>query len=356
MTSESAFLDVISGRRRDWRAKVARAGLRLAEPAYAAASSLRGALFASGLKRPCSAGVPVVSVGNITTGGTGKTPVVAEVVTSLQKNGWKPGIASRGYRSLGESGNDEKRVLELLCPGVPHVQNRDRIRAALDLAEGGADVVVLDDGFQHRRLKRDLDIVLIDATNPWGYGHQLPRGLLRESVAALSRADLVVLTRADLVTAGDRDHLREAIARQTRAPLVVSRFIPHGLRDHAGQLHPVEEWRGRRVVAFCGIGNPAAFQATLERVGVSLASHSVTAFSDHHDYTDADRQSLLAEAEATHSEGLICTLKDLVKLPAESSKLPVLAVDIAFDVVDGADAWTAALARLTPGRRSGPSP
>ncbi|HVJ86133.1 MAG TPA: tetraacyldisaccharide 4'-kinase, partial [Caulifigura sp.] len=189
------------------------------------------------------------------------------------------------------------------------------------------------------------------ATNPWGYGHQLPRGLLRESVRGLSRADLVVLTRADLVTAAERERLCDQIAARTKAPLVVSRFIPHGLRDAGGRLHPADEWRGRRVVGFCGIGNPRAFQTMLERIGVTLASHSVTAFADHHHYDEVDYQRLVAEAEATHSEGLICTLKDLVKLPRAETGLPVLAVDIAFDVVDGAAAWEGAIGSLrTAGR------
>ncbi|MBX7106730.1 MAG: tetraacyldisaccharide 4'-kinase [Gemmataceae bacterium] len=346
MSSESAFLDVISGRRRDWRAHAVRAGLSLWEPIYAAGTWLRNTLFSAGLKRQHSAGVPVVSVGNITTGGTGKTPVVAEVVNYLRQHGWKPGIASRGYRSMDGAGNDEKRVLDLLCPGVPHIQNRDRIQAAKELVAVGADVIVLDDGFQHRRLKRDLDLVVIDATNPWGYGHQLPRGLLRESMAGLARADLIIISRADLVTAHEREHLHQTIARFTKAPHIVSRFIPHGLRTQAGSIESAVEWRGRRVVAFCGIGNPAAFQSTLERVGVALASHSVTAFNDHHHYTEADRQSLLAEAEATHAEALVCTLKDLVKFPAGPTPLPILAVDIAFDVVDGAADWGAVFARI----------
>ncbi|HVJ85988.1 MAG TPA: tetraacyldisaccharide 4'-kinase [Caulifigura sp.] len=351
MSSESAYLDVISGRRSDWRAAALRGAFRGLEPVYSAGTAIRNVLFQAGLKRRVSAGVPVVSVGNLTTGGTGKTPVVAEVVTALQRLGWKPGIASRGYRSQGDEGNDEKRVLAILCPDVPHIQNRDRATAAAELVRVGADIVVLDDGFQHRRLKRDLDIVLIDATNPWGYGHQLPRGLLRESIRGLARAGLVVLTRADLVTASEREHLQEQIAARTKAPLVVSRFIPHGLCDSAGARHPASEWRGKRVVGFCGIGNPRAFQTTLERIGVTLTSHSVTAFADHHHYSDDDRQRLIAEAEATHAEGLVCTLKDLVKLPPSDGGLPILAVEIAFDVVDGAAAWDGALERLKPERK-----
>jgi tetraacyldisaccharide 4'-kinase len=350
MSSEAAFLEIVSGRRQDWRARGARLGLACLEPLYSVGSRLKNALFESGVKQSEAAGVPVISVGNLTTGGTGKTPVVAAVVQMLVGRGLKPGIASRGYRSVDASGNDEKRVLELLCPSVPHIQNRDRVAAARELAASGANIIVLDDGFQHRRLKRDLDIVLIDATNPWGYGRQLPRGLLRESRRGLKRAGLIVVTRTDLASSSEREHLLDEIARHTPAPIVTSRFVPHGLRDRAGVVHPSDAWKGRQVVAFCGIGNPAAFRATLERAGLVLHSHAITTFPDHHHYTREDLERLIAEAEAAQAAALICTLKDLVKLPALDTALPVLAVDIAFDVIDGRTIWDDAIARAS-GRR-----
>jgi len=345
MASETAFLEIVSGRRQDGVARAARAGLACLEPFYVAGSALKNVLYEQGLKRSASAGVPVISVGNLTTGGTGKTPVVASVVNALAGR-LKPGIASRGYRSLDAAGNDEKRVLELLCPGVPHVQNRDRLQAARDLAALGADVVVLDDGFQHRRLRRDLDIVVVDATNPWGHGHQLPRGLLRESKSGLGRAGLIVVTRSDLITTAAREQLLTEIAAHSCAPVVTSRFLPVGLRDRTGAVHPCEPWKGRQVVAFCGIGNPAAFRATLERTGLVPHSHSVKTFADHHHYVADDLRRLVEEAEAARVAALVCTLKDLVKLPVIETSVPILAVDIGFDVIEGREAWDAAIARL----------
>jgi tetraacyldisaccharide 4'-kinase len=350
MSTEAAFLEIVSGRRQGWQARAARVGLSCLEPIYAAGSRLKNALFESGFKRSESAGVPVISVGNLTTGGTGKTPVVAAVVQMLVDRGLKPAIASRGYRSVDASGNDEKRVLDLLCPGVPHVQNRDRVAAAREFAASGANVIVLDDGFQHRRLRRDLDIVLIDATNPWGYGRQLPRGLLRESKRGLKRAGLIVVTRTDLVGTSEREHLLSEIARHSSASIVTSRFVPHGLRDRSGVIHSSDDWKGRQVVAFCGIGNPAAFRATLERAGFVPHSHAITSFADHHHYTQEDLERLIAEAEATHATALVCTLKDLVKLPTIETTLPILAVEIAFDVIDGRTKWVEALASVS-GRR-----
>lgn len=350
MSSEAAFLEIVSGRRQDWRARAARVGLSCLEPIYAAGSHLKNALFESGFKHSESAGAPVISVGNLTTGGTGKTPVVAAVVQMLLSRGLKPAIASRGYRSLGAAGNDEKRVLDLLCPGVPHVQNRDRVAAARELAASGANVVVLDDGFQHRRLKRDLDIVLIDATSPWGYDRQLPRGLLRESRRGLKRAGLIVVTRTDLVSSSEREHLLNEITHHSSAPIITSRFSPRGLRDRTGVVHSSDEWKGRQVVAFCGIGNPAAFRATLERAGLVLHSHAMTFFPDHHHYTREDLGTLVAEAEAAHASSLVCTLKDLVKLPSIETTLPILAVEIAFDVIDGRATWEDSLSKVS-GRR-----
>ncbi|MGE0376761.1 MAG: tetraacyldisaccharide 4'-kinase, partial [Planctomycetaceae bacterium] len=194
--NESHFLDLISGRRRGVVAAMLRGALTLGIPAYGAAVRARNCLYDMGLRRIHDAGIPVVSVGNLTTGGTGKTPVVAWAAEWFRSHDVRPCLVSRGYRLLEAGGNDEQRVLAQLCPQVPHVQNRDRVAAArIAVRLHDADVVILDDGFQHRRLARDLDIVLIDTTNPWGYGHLLPRGLLRELPSALRRADLVVLTR-----------------------------------------------------------------------------------------------------------------------------------------------------------------
>jgi len=344
MPSEKAFLEIISGRRKDWPAAASRAVLAGLEPFYALGANVKNLLFDTRLKRPQTVGVPIISIGNLTTGGTGKTPVVAAVIQALRHQGLKPGIASRGYRALDADGNDEKRVLDLLCPGVPHCQNRDRVAAARELVATGAKVIVLDDGFQHRRLARRLDIVLVDATNPWGYGHQLPRGLLRESRHGLKRAGLVVVTRADLVSSVDRDRILTGIRSHSPAPIVISRFVPLGLRHRDGAVDPGEAWKGKQVVAFCGIGNPAAFRATLERAGLIPHSHVVTEFADHHHYTDADLARLVAEAEATHSAALVCTLKDMVKLPPLETSVPILAIEVGFDIVEGTTAWDEALA------------
>src|SRR5262249_6499892 len=203
------------------------------------------------------AGVPVVSVGNLTVGGTGKTPMVEWVARWFRRHEKQVVILSRGYRQV-HGLNDEGRVLEENLPDVPHLQDRDRVRSArIAVEELEAEVLVLDDGFQHRRLARDLDLVLIDALEPFGLGRLLPRGLLREPVASLRRADLVVLSRADLISPDERRSIR-AEAERHGGPVrwIEARHAPMELVGAEGGASSIEELAGRPVAAFCGIGNP----------------------------------------------------------------------------------------------------
>jgi tetraacyldisaccharide 4'-kinase len=326
------FLDVISGRRGGVVAAALRGGAALCEPVYGLAVHLRNQRYARGAARVVRAGVPVVSVGNITTGGTGKTPVVAWIVERLRALGRRPGILSRGYRSLDGLENDEKRLLELLCPGVPHVQGADRVvGASRAVKEHGCDVLVLDDGFQHRRLARDLDIVLVDALNPWGYGRLLPRGLLREPAASLKRAQLVIITRADLAAGEAITALRQEICRLTNAETLEGVFAAEHLTSNSGERLELALARGRRAAAFCGIGNPAGFAATLAASGLEVAADAFRAFADHHHYNSAEAEALGRWARGLKAELLLTTRKDLVKLPGtEIAGIPLWGVEITF--------------------------
>lgn len=348
--NERAYLDLISGRRRGVIAGAMRVGLAVLTPLYRMAVATRNWSFTKTLKTTHSVEVPVVSIGNITTGGTGKTPFVAWVTQWLRLQGRHPGIVSRGYRSLDDVGNDELRVLEQLCPGVSHVQNRDRIAAAREsIATHQADVVVLDDGFQHRRLHRDLDIVLVDATNPWGYGHLLPRGLLREPRAALKRADVVVLTRVDQTEDDLLARLRHDVSQVTKAPLAEVAFRPTGLRSLSGASASVEALAGKNVLAFCGIGNPEGFRRTLTDAGITIADDAMVTFADHHHYTEAEFSTLVQRATSQGAKALITTQKDLVKLdPTWESALPVWALVIGAEVMAGREELESILTDLLP--------
>lgn len=313
---DPAWHDVLSGRRRGAGAALCRGVLSLCAPLYGAAVALRNLAFDRGWRSVHRAAVPVVSVGNLTTGGTGKTPLVAWIVGELQRQGAAPGILSRGYGSAAGAPNDERLVLELLCPRVPHVQTPDRVAGAEILVEQHrCDVLILDDGFQHRRLGRDLDIVLLDALRPWGYGALLPRGLLREPPAALRRAGLVCLTRVDQCDEEQLRRLREQVRRCTAAPLLEVVFRPTRLLNAAGETAPPSKLQSCSLGAVCGIGNPEAFRRTLTSIGAPIAEQRFQAYPDHHAYGESDRRRL---AEWTACEGIelvVVTLKDLVKLP-----------------------------------------
>lgn len=318
--SGASFEALVSGRRRGVWPVLQRGGLRLLSLPYGWAVRLRNGLYEYGWKRVERAPVPVVSVGNLTLGGTGKTPCVEYVARHYRERGMRVAILSRGYR--GEQGrNDEALVLEENLPDVPHLQGADRAalaRAAVEELE--SEVLVLDDGFQHRRLARDLDLVLLDATNPWGHGRLFPRGLLREPAAGLGRAGVIVLTRCDQVTEEERGRMREVAGRHAPGiPVVETVHQPRELVSSEGLAEPVRRLRGRPVLAFCGIGNPEAFRRTLTALGAEVAAFRT--FPDHHRYTKGDVEDLRTWARQQASDALVVTTqKDLVKV-----RLPHLA-------------------------------
>ena len=267
--NEQAYRNLVSGETAGLPAAMARAGLAVMSCGYRGAIALRNAAFDVGWRTVRKADVPVISVGNLTTGGTGKTPIVALIVQCLQQLGRRPAIISRGYGSVDGQANDEKIVLERLCLGVPHEQNASRYLAAKAVTAGNSpDVIVMDDGFQHRQLHRDLDIVLIDATNPFGYGHLLPRGLLREPVSALKRADIVLITRSDMVPFEQLEQIRRQVCKASEKlvdHICRVEFRATGLIDGAGQRFPLSQFTGQPVMLVSGIGNPDAFETTCRR-------------------------------------------------------------------------------------------
>jgi tetraacyldisaccharide 4'-kinase len=336
--NESWFRDLVSGKINGVAASCARAGLSFASVGYRIAVGLRNGLFDLGLKPTFRSTVPVISIGNITTGGTGKTPLVALVCQMLLQADQHPGIVSRGYRSVDGNANDEKLVLEILCPDTPHKQDPDRVAAATFLtsqpnsAKGQrVNVIVMDDGFQHRRLHRDLNIVLIDATNPFGHGYLLPRGLLREPLSSLKRADVVIITRSDLVSETALTKIEEAvIAAAPKLTDCILRvvFEPTSLRRRDGSLMQLNDAAAMNVHLMAGIGNPEAFQSTAVQAGMHTTGTSW--FPDHHHYSDADLDYVLQQAESSKGALVVTTLKDLVKLPTRCDNLAALEIAAVF--------------------------
>ena len=339
--ARDVWLAVISGERRGLPAALARCSLSILAGLYRAVLALCDLWFrmpGAAKRAPC----PVVSVGNLTVGGTGKTPMVAYLARLVGEMGGRPVILSRGYGGVSGGPNEEAIELARLCPGVPHLQNPDRL-AALEgwLAGNPCDVAILDDGFQHRRLARSLDIVLIDALRPFGFGHVLPRGLLREPLSALRRADSVVITRAELVTPEGVKLVTQTISAHVRpgTPVLVAKHEPGGLTMADGSRRDAASLRGRDIAAACGIGNPGAFRRTLENAGAQVRLFEI--FPDHYAYSAGDLDRLLRAAEAGCCKTLVTTGKDYVKwqpLLAGRRSLPpveVAALEVTLRILEG---------------------
>ncbi len=345
-SGHDAYLRLIRGESRGWISALGRTGLTVASAGYGAVIASRNRAYDRGWLAVHPADIPVVSVGNLTVGGTGKTPMVEWVARWYRKRAKRVVILSRGYGQV-QGLNDEGRVLEDNLPDVPHLQDGDRVRSAgIAIEELEAELLVLDDGFQHRRLARGLDLVLIDALDPFGLGHLLPRGLLREPISSLRRADVAVLSRADLIAADERAAIRTRAERHA-GPIrwVEARHAPLDLVDSEGGTGPLDELAGRQVAAFCGIGNPEGFRRTLAPLCGSLRDLRV--FPDHHDYSAADVESLAAWSRDRDANLVLTTQKDLVKLRgARLGPAPLRALRIGLEIVAGHDVMEDALARL----------
>jgi len=301
--------------------------------------TMRNALYDNGLLKTVKVGVPVVSIGNITVGGTGKTPFVTVLFGKLVDMGCRPAILLRGYKAATGELADETVELALAVNCHRIVQNPDRIAAAEEaLARFEVDTLLLDDGFQHRRIARDLDIVLVDATRPFGYGHLLPRGLLREPPASLARADLIALTRCDQVAPAVLAHLREWLARLAPGTFVLeARHRPTALIGLDGSVRHLPGAVPECVVCTAGIANPASFAATVAALGARVVA--TRWWPDHYRYRARDLTALSELARRHDADALITTCKDLVKLRALSvdCELPLWALRVTIDLSPDAD-------------------
>jgi tetraacyldisaccharide 4'-kinase len=329
MFDGSSFRDIVSERRRGVAPSLLRGLLRAAEVPYSLAVGWRNRRYDRGDAVVRSVRVPVISVGNLTLGGTGKTPMVKWLARRLTARGLRVAIVSRGYRADENGRNDEAMELAQSLPDVPHVQDPDRVAGAQHaIDQFGCQVVLLDDGFQHRRLARDLDIVLLDALEPFGYEHVFPRGMLREPLVGLRRAHVVCLSRA-CAAATD---VREAIRRRVHelAPQAVwceAMHAPTKLINASGESLPVAHLAGRRVAAFCGIGNPAGFRQTLAAAGAQIVAWRE--FPDHHAFAATDENELGNLVTRSDAELAVCTNKDLVKLRRDDlAGRPLWAIEI----------------------------
>lgn len=311
---------------------------------YGLITRTRLSMYRRGTFRTTKLPQPVISVGNITTGGTGKTPLVEWIARLLAENDRTVCVLTRGYGrqapnervlvsdgqtvfSTAETAGDEAFLMATNLRGVATViSDADRIAAALDAVKHlHSDCFVLDDGFQHLRIARDLDIVMIDATNPWGGGRLLPEGRLREPLSGLRRADCIVITRVDQV---DKiDAIQKELSHLNSCPVFTSRMRTREITSLKDSSTPVIGPVG----AFCGVGNPQSFFTHLRREGYSPVFERT--FRDHQRYTQQLLDSICQDAQTDGAQSLITTAKDAVKLRSLNHGMPIysLNIDISID-------------------------
>jgi tetraacyldisaccharide 4'-kinase len=296
-------------------ARIARAALAPLGALYHAGAAVRGKLYDAGVLTTHASAIPAVSIGNLTVGGTGKTPFAAWLAGALAARGAHPAIVLRGY------GDDEPLVHGILNPGIPVVVTPDRVGGIVDARARGADIVVLDDAFQHRRAARVADVVLVSADRWPEHPLLIPAGPFREPLSALRRATVIVITaKAARVEAVSR--VRAAVSAAAPAvPVAVARLALGDLHNGDGSARrPLGSIKGAPVFAISAVGDPGAFAAQLANVGAVVRP---SAFADHHAFTAGDAERLAAGLAP--GETPICTLKDYVKLgplwPRQASAL-----------------------------------
>jgi tetraacyldisaccharide 4'-kinase len=322
---------------------------------YGAWMRMRAWAYRRGLAKSKRVDGIVISVGNLTTGGTGKTPTALWLALHAAEVGQRAAILLRGYGSRGEADaggrprSDETALLRDRLAGRAQLGiGADRIASAEALARHGVTWFVLDDGFQHLKLHRDVDIVLLDASRPFGNGRLLPAGALREPRSALGRADIVVITRSTHAPA-----LEATVARYTKAPVFYAHARLDGLFRAAQRaiVLPQADWARARFFAFAGIGNPAAFFDDLGPWGVPLAG--TRAFRDHHRFTAEDLAQLGRMAAQNSADALVCTEKDVYNLGDISAlRLPIYAACISM-VIDGEERFWDSICGIANRRTSG---
>lgn len=374
---EQLWREIISGQRQDRLARVARTVLAGAAAVYGVLTRLRASLYKRGLLRRSWPGCLVISVGNITVGGTGKTPIVEVFARALTRGGRKVAIISRGYKARSPSwrwrlrnrrwgrgpkvvhdgkqlllgareAGDEPYMLARNLDNVVVITDPDRVRGSrFAIREFGVDTIILDDGMQHLRLQRQLEIVLIDATCPFGYDYLLPRGLLRESLKGLRRATHIFITKA-------RDIDVTPIVSRIRtynptAEIIACYYEPQMLVNvHSGEIVPLDEIRDRNVFVVTGIAEPSGFVQLVKELGATV--QQVMTFPDHHRFRRAEIEEIYQTAAQMSADAILITEKDSVRFPrragANLRSCPVYYVKVTIKIKSGEEDFLDCITRI----------
>jgi len=376
---ETYFLAVIEGRAKGWKPSMMRFGLKQLSRIFGVIVQVRLWLYMHGILKPHNLGCQVLSVGNLTTGGTGKTPIVEKLARSLALKGRKVAILSRGYKrekpplsqrlmrklkfqgdgsdpivvSDGErllvgasQSGDEPYMLASNLPNVVVLVDKDRVKAGrFAIREFGCDTLILDDGFQYLTLKHRFDIVLVDRTNPFGNRNVLPRGLLREPAKNIKRAGFIFITKS----AGDGAEVLRKQLRELNPDAEISecRHCPRFLQNvYTREQKDLSTLKGLRVVAVSGIAVPQGFENELKRQGCDVLHH--TTYADHHRYEQQEIIDVVNEGLRQGADAILTTEKDAVRFPLmERYDLPIYFLRVEIEMFSGTEAFNDWIERIS---------
>jgi len=385
---EQYFLALMDGRRRQWYDRAMCGVLFFASRCYRMGAQFRLWMYDNRVIRPHALGCLVVSIGNLSCGGTGKTPVVEVFARSLSNQGRRVAILSRGYRSKKRSlwskivqmfrsqkieippkvvsdGNDRPRPLlesdfagdepYMLASNLPNVAvlvDKDRVKSGIYAIDHfNTDVIILDDGFQYLMLRPHINIVLVDSTAPFGNGHVLPRGILREPIENIRRADYIFLTKSD--GSHKLEHLKRFIRRHTkRAEIIECCHKPQYLvklfpaaENAPEQREPLEKLKGLCVAALSAIARPESFESFLEQLGAELVL--TDHYADHHRYTMEELTGFVTQAKKANADMIVTTEKDAVRMPAlKCCDVPIYYLRIQIDIFNGRENFDQCISRI----------
>jgi tetraacyldisaccharide 4'-kinase len=376
---ETFAIDVILERRAGKRAGILRGVLSGLSKIYRAIVQARLALYRNRIFRSHSHGVLVISVGNLTVGGTGKTPVVEMLARALQQGGRRVAILSRGYKSVpkplllrllervtrrkkvftprvvsdgvsllldSRTAGDEPFMLANNLRGVVVLVDRDRVRSGIHaIEEFGSDVLILDDGFQYVKMRHGLEITLIDRQAPFGNEHMLPRGTLREPPENLRRATHIFLTKCD---GSDNSELLRRIRRYNRtADIIECTHRPKHLKDFVtGEVRPLEFLKGLKIGALSGIAVPESFESALASLGAEI--ELTQSYADHHRYSLKEIERFVRRCARRNVDAVITTEKDAVRIPRIlNPEVPILYMRVEIEILGGQETWARLVERIT---------